>query len=216
MDAALSLQHTERIRSLNTEVHILQAGLFARLAIVLFNLPTLVLGVALIHAVEHRHPIAGLGAALSGMKLHEHVAGVKLAAEERLHADLGEESVRLCAFRKCILECVLLARLVALHLSKLEHHSCVLDRLHKRIERNGVGAFGVRGGDDFLSLRLVVPEIRARLLFFKLCKPLATIFDPDILGHLRDGLLQRIYARPDLLDFKEFLFCWFCHDNYSK
>ena len=71
-------------------------------------------------------------------------------------------------------------------------------------------------GNNFLGLGLVVPEICTRLLFLKLRQLLATLFDSDIFGHLGNGLLKRLNARPYLLGLEEFLFCRFCHDNYSK
>ena len=88
MDASLGLQHAEGIRPFHAEIDILKPSLFARLAVVLLDLPALILGVSLVHAVEHRNPIARLRSALTCMELHEHVALVELAAEQRLHPDL--------------------------------------------------------------------------------------------------------------------------------
>ena len=84
VDAALGLEHAEGVGPLDLEVDVFVARLFARLRVVFLDLPALRLGVALVHAVEHRHPVARLRAALARVKLDEHVALVELAAEERL------------------------------------------------------------------------------------------------------------------------------------
>ena len=215
MDSALGLEHAERVGAFDPEIHVFETGFFARLAVVLLDLPALILRVALVHAVEHRHPVARLAATLTGVELHEHVALVELAAKQRLQTQLPEELVRPGALGKRVLQGGLLG-LALLHLRELKHNACVLDRLDERIERHGVGALRVGGGDHLLGLGLVVPEICARLLLFELGEPFAPVVYPHVLGHLGYGLLQRLDSRTDLLRFEEFLFCRFCHDNVPK
>ena len=211
VDAALGLEHSEGVWAFDLEVDVLVAGLLALLRVVFLDLPALALGVALVHPVEHRDPVAGLGAALAGVELHEHVAGVELAAEERLEAELREEVVGLRAFGERVLEGGL-PRLALLHLGELEHHAGVLDRLLERRERHDVCALGVRRGDDVAGLGLVVPEIASRLLGLQSGKPLAAVADLDVVGHLADLRLQPVDALPDFLRLDQLRFLLFRHN----
>ena len=211
VDAALGLEHAESVRPLDAEVDILVARFFARLHVVFLDLPALRLGVALVHAVEHRDPVARLGAALACVELNEHVALVELAAEKRLKSELAEVFVCLGAFSEGVLEGRLLGRAL-LHLGELEHHASVLDRLRKSRERHDIRAFRVRRGDDFLCLRLVVPEITRRLLRLEIGELLAPVVDVDIVGHFADFFLEVFNLLPDFFDFQQLYFLFFRHD----
>ena len=202
MDAALGLEHAEGVRTFDAEVDVLVACLFAGLDVVLLDLPALALGVALVHAVEHRHPVARLGAALAGVELHEHVALVELAAEQRLEAELREEALGLGAFDEHIAERCL-AGLALLGLGKLEHHLGVLDRLREAVERHHVGALRVGRGDRLARLGLIAPEVCRRLLGLERGELGAALLHLDVAGHLADARLEVRDLLPDLLCLKQ-------------
>ena len=145
------------------------------------------------------------------MELHEDVVRVELAAEERLHAELAEELVRLVALGHRVLERGLLGGPL-LHLGELEHHARILNRLRERIERIHVRALGVRLRDDFLGFRLVVPEIARRLLGLQLRETLPAPLDVDVRRHLPHRRAELLYALLDLLDLEQlFLLFFLCH-----
>ena len=146
------------------------------------------------------------------MELHEDVAGVELAAEQGLHAELAKELVGPVALRHRVLQRGLLGRPL-LHLGKFEHHGGVLDGLRERIERPHVRAFGVRRGDNLLGLRLVVPERGLGLLRLQRGQLRAAVGDLHVVGHFGDTLLQRRNPLADLFDFQQLLFDFFCHNS---
>ena len=81
MDAAFCLEHSESVRALDAEIHVLEAGFFARLLVVFFDLPTLAFGVALVHPVKHLDPVASLRAALAGVNAKNGVGVIVFPTE---------------------------------------------------------------------------------------------------------------------------------------
>ncbi len=213
VNAALGLEHAERVRTFHLEVDILVAGLFALLHVVFLDLPTLILGIALIHAVEHRNPIAGLGAALSGVEFHEDVALIELTAQQRLKTKLAEELVGLRTLRESILECGLLSHAL-FHFCELQKNRRVIHGLHQLIERQDISPLCVGCRDYFLRLRLVVPEIPLRLLILKRSKPRPTLVDLDVISHLGNLVLESGDSLPHFFRLDEFLLFLLCHFSF--
>ena len=210
VNAALGLEHAEGIRTLHLEVHVLVARFFTRLRVVLLDLPTLLLGIPLIHAIQHRDPVASLRAALTRVQLDEDIALVELAAQKRLQTQFVKVAVRLRALAQRVLERDLL-RFALFHLGELKHHARILDRLQKRVIGNHVRTLGVRRRNDLTGLRLVVPEIALRLLLLKTRQLRPTLVDLDVLGHLTDAPLQILDALTDLFNLQQLGLHFLCH-----
>src|SRR5829696_837023 len=84
MDAALGLQDPVRVLAVNREGRRLQSGLLPSAGLEHLRAETAPLGPAQVHPQQHLRPILGIGAARACVDRDERVAGVVLAAEERV------------------------------------------------------------------------------------------------------------------------------------
>src|SRR6266550_3823578 len=82
--AALRSEDPVRVFALDREGRRFEAGLLARARLDHLGLEAAVVGPALVHAQEHLREVLRVGAADVGLKRDDRVAGVVLAAEERL------------------------------------------------------------------------------------------------------------------------------------
>ena len=158
MHAAFGLHVAVGVGTSHQKAHALQAGFVAGLAVQYLDLETIVLAIASVHAEEHVCPVARFGAARAGMQCEKGVAGVELAAQERLQAQLLVGGVSLLQQTSQLVQGMVARHSLGFGPGQFQHHTRVLDLARKFVVRLDERALGVGAVDYFARGIRVVPE----------------------------------------------------------
>ena len=154
--AGLGLELAVSVVALDLERAGLDARFFTRVFVQHFGLVAVFVGVAHVHAHQHRGPVLAFGAAGAGVDLDECVEGIGFAGKKRL--DLGLRHLRLQ--REQSLLCISDDRLVALAFAHLDQFGVVGDRLLKVADHGDALVEVLTLTHELLRLLGIVPDRR--------------------------------------------------------